>query len=61
VALAVTAAAHGSRTAVRGPIPGVSGDPARFETLTGQKSLVVQAFLAWGQGQSFGSPFASLF
>jgi hypothetical protein len=49
------------RVAASGPIPGVSGNPVRFETLTGQKSLVIQAFLAWGQGVSFGSPFASLF
>jgi hypothetical protein len=64
VAVVVTAAAaHSSsgRVTAAGPIPGVSGDPARFETLTGQKSLVDQAFLAWGQGQTFGSPFPSLF
>jgi hypothetical protein len=65
VAAAIGGAATGhssrGRAAASGPIPGVSGNPARFESLTGQKSLVVQAFLAWGQGVSFGSPFASLF
>jgi len=60
VAIAVTAGIGSSSAAAPGPTPGVSGDPSRFETLTGQKSLVDQAFLAWGQGQAFGSPFASL-
>jgi hypothetical protein len=49
-----------SRVTTAGPIPGVEGNPARFAALTGQKPLVVEAFLAWGQGQSFGSPFSAL-
>jgi PKD repeat protein len=62
-ALVLVASGNGSgrSTAATGPIPGVTGNPARFESLTGQHSLVVQAFLAWGQGQSFGAPFLSLF
>ena len=45
----------------RGPIAGVAGNPARFHELTGEKPLVVETFLAWGQGQTFGSPFSAFF
>jgi PKD repeat protein len=62
-ALVLVASGNGSgrSTAATGPIPGVTGNPTRFESLTGQHSLVHQAFLAWGQGQSFGAPFVALF
>jgi hypothetical protein len=40
---------------------GITGDLPRFKTLVGQDSTVHQAFLGWGQGQSYGAPFASLF
>lgn len=43
------------------PLLGITGDLPRFETLTGQQSTVHQAFLGWGQGLSYGSPFVSLF
>ena len=43
------------------PLLGIAGDLPRFQVLTGQVSTVHQAFLAWGQGLSFGSPFVSLF
>lgn len=43
------------------PLLGVYGNEGRFETLTGQKSTVRLAFLGWGQGLSYGSPFVSLF
>jgi hypothetical protein len=39
---------------------GISGDLARFRDQTGQDSQVHQAFLGWGQGVSWGSPFAVL-
>jgi hypothetical protein len=56
------AAPPGQGSAVgKGPIAGVAGNPARFGQLTGEKPLVVETFLAWGQGQSFGSPFSALF
>jgi PKD repeat protein len=42
------------------PLLGVTGDVARFKDLTGQESLVHQAFLGWGQGQSYGAQFAVL-
>jgi hypothetical protein len=40
---------------------GINGDLPRFHDLVGQSSTVHQAFLGWGQGQSYGSPFTSLF
>src|SRR4051812_12664090 len=39
---------------------GITGNQERFLVQTGQDSHVRQAFLGWGQGQAFGSPFASL-
>jgi hypothetical protein len=42
------------------PVLGVTGDVARFKDETGQESLVRQAFLGWGQGQSYGAQFAVL-
>ena len=43
------------------PQLGITGDLPRFKVLVGQDSTVHQAFLGWGQGQSYGSPFTSLF
>lgn len=43
------------------PILGVSGNTARFHSQVGQTSVVDQAFLAWGQGQTWGAPFQVLF
>jgi hypothetical protein len=43
------------------PLLGINGNLPRFTELTGQSSRVHQAFLTWGQGQSFGSSFVSLF
>ena len=42
------------------PLLGITGNLPRFHTLTAQNSLVHQAFLGWGQGLSYGSPFVSL-
>ena len=39
---------------------GVSGDTLRFRNQTGQESQVHQAFVGWGQGLSWGSPFKVL-
>jgi hypothetical protein len=64
VAFGVVSLGGSARSAVSGsgPLPGVTGNVARFQGLTGQSSLVSQAFLSWGQGVSpFGSPFAALF
>lgn len=43
------------------PLLGITGNLPRFQTLTGQASTVHQAFLGWGQGLTYGSPFVSLF
>jgi hypothetical protein len=59
VALLVSVA--GASGAGSKPTLGITGNVARFKVQTGQSSTVVQAFLAWGQGQSFGSPFNVLF
>src|SRR3954454_4722356 len=43
------------------PILGVNGNVARFLEQTNQDSVVDEAFLGWGQGLSYGSPFGTLF
>ena len=52
---------EGGRDAVNKPLLGISGQPDRFVRQTGQDSQVRQRFLGWGQGSSWGSPFAELF
>ena len=47
--------------AASGPLLGVVGNVARFKGQTGQESLVDEAFLGWGQGLTYGSPFAAFF
>ena len=42
------------------PILGITGNHARFQSQTTQDSIVHQAFLGWGQGQSYGAPFSVL-
>jgi hypothetical protein len=51
-----------STSAAAGPkiYLGITGNLPRFKDLTGQNSAVHQAFLGWGQGQSYGSPFKDL-
>lgn len=61
LAAAVLAALSLASAASAKPLLGVFGNEGRFETLTGQKSTVRLAFLGWGQGLSYGSPFVSLF
>lgn len=39
---------------------GIAGDPARFQTQTGQQSVVRSFFLGWQQGQTWGKPFARM-
>src|SRR5579884_3768216 len=43
------------------PTLGITGNVARFKQQVNQDSTVVQAFLGWGQGQTFGAPFNVLF
>jgi hypothetical protein len=51
-----------STSAAAGPkiYLGITGNLPRFKDLTGQQSAVHQAFLGWGQGQSYGSRFDAL-
>jgi hypothetical protein len=60
LALLLAAAPAGATAAAPKPFLGITGSIARFQQLTGQSSVVHQAFLGWGQGQSYGSPFAQL-
>ena len=53
-------AAQGEPDAVNKPLLGIAGQADRFESQTGQDSQVRHIFLGWGQGSSWGSPFAQL-
>jgi hypothetical protein len=48
------------RPAVAKLFLGISGDPARFQSQTGQASAVRSFFLGWQQGQTWGSPFPTM-
>jgi hypothetical protein len=61
VASATATEAAGSAAASSHPLLGITGNVQRFKTQTGQDSSIRQAFLGWGQGQSYGAPFAQLF
>lgn len=54
-------AADDSRAAVNTPLLGIAGQADRFQSQTGQDSQVRQIFIGWGQGSTWGSPFAQLF
>lgn len=58
--LVLASGASGASQASK-PTLGVTGSVSRFQSQTAQKSLVVEAFLAWGQGQTFGAPWQVLF
>ena len=60
VLAAVTNAFAGGSSAVNEPLLGVAGQPDRFERQTGQESQIRPIFLGWGQGSTWGSPFAQL-
>lgn len=53
--------AGGSSGAARRVLLSVLGDPARFQQQTGQVSDVRLRIVGWGQGATYGSPFADLF
>ena len=55
------ASAHAGGSAVNKPLLGVAGEADRFEAQTGQDSQVRHIVLGWGQGRTWGSPFAQLF
>jgi hypothetical protein len=54
-------AAQGGRNLDNKPLLGITGQADRFESQTGQDSQVRHMFLGWGQGSTWGSPFAELF
>ena len=61
LALAAATSAFAGSGAVNEPLLGIAGRPDRFERQTGQESQIRQIFLGWGQGSTWGSPFADLF
>jgi hypothetical protein len=61
IALLLVVFASGASGAVNKPLLGVSGNADHFQSQTGQKSVVRQAFLSWDQGNTWGAPFAMLF
>ena len=48
------------RPAVAKLLLGISGDPARFQSQTGQASAVRSFFLGWQQGQTWGTTFPKM-
>jgi hypothetical protein len=54
----LTATGAVARPQVSHLLLGISGDPARFASQTGQRSAVHSFFLGWEQGRTWGSPFA---
>ncbi len=54
-------AADGRGAAVNTPLLGIAGQADRFQSQTGQHSQVRHIFIGWGQGSTWGSPFAHLF
>lgn len=57
ICFGVFVACAAARPEVSKLLLGVSGDPARFASQTGQRSTVRSFFLGWGQGQSWGTRF----
>jgi hypothetical protein len=60
IALLSVAVVAAATAASSKPLLGITGNAAHFKSLTRQDSVVRQAFLGWGQGQSYGSPFKDL-
>ena len=58
--IATVAAATAGASARSHVLLGVLGDPARFQQQTGQISDTRLQIVGWGQGATYGSPFASL-
>jgi hypothetical protein len=58
--LAGAAVAGTSAGAPRPVLLGVLGDPGRFQQQTGQVSATRLRIVGWGQGATYGSPFAEL-
>lgn len=61
LAAAVAGLALASPALAAKSLLGIRGDMARFYALTGQRSRVGHVMISWGQGHTFGTPFADLF
>ncbi len=55
VVLLALAPGAGARPEVAKVLLGITGDPARFQAQTGQKSAIKHVFLGWQQGMSWGT------
>jgi hypothetical protein len=51
----VLTAAGGAQPNVSALLLGIHGDPARFQSQTGQKSAIKHVFLGWQQGMTWGT------
>ena len=54
VVLLALAPGAGARPEVAKILLGITGDPARFQAQTGQKSAIKHVFLGWQQGMTWG-------
>jgi hypothetical protein len=55
VVLLALAPGAGARPDVAKVLLGITGDPARFQAQTGQKSAIKHVFLGWQQGMTWGT------
>src|SRR3954470_824881 len=53
--------AAGTTSGSAKPLLGITGNVAHYKGATALDPTVVQAFLGWGQGQTYGAPFTQLF
>ena len=60
LAVALLVVVSGASGAAGRVLLGITGNVDHFKSLTGQDSTVHQAFLGWGQGETYGSPFKDL-
>jgi hypothetical protein len=60
IALLSVAVVAAATAASSKPLLGIAGNADHFKSLTGQDSVVRQAFLGWGQGQSYVRPMAEM-
>jgi hypothetical protein len=56
----VLSASGGAASKTVHPLLGIRGDSPRFQGLTAQDSTVIHQIVGWGQGDSWGTPLASL-
>ncbi|MDX6503746.1 MAG: hypothetical protein QOE29_871 [Gaiellaceae bacterium] len=56
----VLSASGGAASKTVHPLLGIRGDSPRFQGLTAQDSTVIHQIVGWGQGDSWGTPLATL-